>query len=177
MYALLIIDMIRDFVEEGAPLEVPKARQLVPRIARLADEFRERGGLVVHVWDEHYPDDPEFKVWGEHAVAGTEGAEPVEELKPKDGDLVVRKRKYSGFYGTSLDYDLRSRNVKEIYLTGVCTDICVLFTCADALMRGYRVYVVRDCVASLEEESHRFALNHMEKLGAEVIDSEEMLGD
>jgi len=173
--ALLIIDMLRDFVEEGAPLEVPGARDLVPTIARLADAFREAGELVVHVWDEHYPGDPEFKVWGEHAVAGTEGAEPVEGLEPEEGDVVVRKRKYSGFYGTTLDYDLRVRGARELYLTGVCTDVCVLFTCADALMRGYDVKVVRDCVASLDEEAHRFALEHMERLGAELVTSEEVL--
>ncbi len=176
MRALLIVDMLRDFVDEGAPLEVPEARRFVHKIAEIAESFRASGDLVVHVWDEHPPDDPEFEVWGEHAVVGSPGSQPVPELRPDEGDIVVRKRKYSGFYCTTLDYDLRVRGVEELYLTGVCTDVCVMFTCVDALQRGYSVKVVKDCVASVDEEAHRFALGHMERLGAELVDSDDVLG-
>ncbi len=175
MKALLIIDMLRDFVEEGAPLEVPGARDFVHRIAHLAEAFRSSGDLVVHVWDEHPPDDPEFKIWGRHAVVGSPGSQPVPELRPEEEDVIVRKRKYSGFYCTTLDHDLRVRNVQELYLTGVCTDVCVMFTCIDAIQRSYDVKVIEDCVASTDEESHEFALRHMKKIGAELIKSDDLL--
>ena len=68
---------------------------------------------------------------------GTHGAEIIEELKPGQEDLVVKKRRYSGFFGTDLDLLLRELEIKKIYIVGILTNICVFFTAVDASVRGY----------------------------------------
>ncbi|MEM1657813.1 MAG: isochorismatase family cysteine hydrolase [Candidatus Jordarchaeales archaeon] len=174
--AVLVIDMLKDFIEKGAVLEVPKGREIIPNIKRLTDEARKRGVLVIYVCDSHDPKDPEFSKWPPHAVEGTKGAEVVDQLKPKDGDIVVRKLKYDGFLGTALDLVLRSRKIDSLIVTGVLTNICVLYTASTASMLGYNVTVVRDCVASTSDKEHEWALHHMgDVIGIKIASLEEVL--
>jgi len=169
--ALVVIDMLNDFVaEEGALYCGPAARAVLPFIARAVEEARRAGEPVLFVADRHRPDDKEFEMFPPHCVAGTKGAEICPELRPQEGEPVIPKRRYSAFFGTDLDLDLREHGIQEVVLVGVCTNICVFFTAADARMRGYKVTVPRDGVASFDAEAHRFALREMEKvLGVNVI--------
>ncbi|RMG60026.1 MAG: cysteine hydrolase [Deltaproteobacteria bacterium] len=170
--ALVIIDMLNDFVLEGAPLEVPKTREILPSLKRRISLARRRKEPVIYVCDSHAPNDREFARygWPPHAVRGTEGAKVVKEIAPREGDVIVEKKTYSGFFRTRLDRVLREMGVKTLHLAGCVTNICVLFTASDAVLRGYDVVVDENLVAGLDEESHRFALDQMEKvLGATVV--------
>lgn len=162
--ALLIIDMLNDFVLPGSPLEVPQARSIIPNIKRELDKARKEGIPVIYLCDRHQADDPEFQVWPPHAVKGTKGAEVVSELKPQPRDYIIAKATYSAFFETELDSLLRRLGVDELILTGVLTNICVLYTGADAYMRGYRVSVSEEQVAALDEENHRFALRQLREV-------------
>ena len=162
--ALLVIDMLNDFVLPGAPLEVPLARSIIPAIQRRIEAARHGGITVIYVCDAHSEDDPEFGIWGRHAVAGTEGAAVIKELEPAAGDIVLAKTTYSAFYKTQLDDILKQNNIKKLALVGILTNICVLFTAADAVMRGYRVEVPREAVATVTDEDQRCALGQMEKV-------------
>lgn len=159
--ALLIIDMLNDFVLVGAPLECPGAGKIVPNIKKQIKKAREEDIPVIYICDSHRKNDPEFKVWPPHCVKGTKGAEVVDDLKPEKGDIVIKKVTYSGFFGTDLDEVLKKLKVKELIVTGVCSEICVLFTSADALMRGYKVRIPKGCTAGLTKAGHRFAVNHI----------------
>lgn len=159
--ALLIMDMLRDFVEKGAPLEVPKARGIVANIKREVDRARRKGIPVIYCCDSHLKNDREFEIWPPHAVRGTRGAEVIDELKPREGDIVIRKGTYSGFSRTSLDGTLKRLGVRRLVLTGIVTNVCILYTAIDAYMRGYEVSVPEDCVAALRTEDHRFALRQI----------------
>lgn len=161
MKALLVVDMLEDFVAPDAPLEVPGARSIIPNIKREIDKARREGRPVVYVNDAHDAGDPEFEFWPPHAVAGSPGAEVVEELAPRPGDIVVEKKSYSGFYGTDLESRLKFLDVDQLTVTGVVTNICILYTSVDALMRGFKVEVPDDCVAALSDEDHRFALRQL----------------
>ncbi|MGQ9474854.1 MAG: cysteine hydrolase family protein [Actinomycetota bacterium] len=168
--ALLVIDMLNDFIHEKGSLVVPGAGRIVPRIAQLIDDAREQGIPVVYIADRHRPDDREFQYWPPHAVAGTWGAEVVDELAPREEDYLVPKRRYSAFFGTDLDNYLREMEVGKLYLTGVLTNICVYATALDAAMRNYRVAVFKDAVASLSEETDAFIFRQLEEvLRAELI--------
>lgn len=168
--ALLVIDMLNDFARPGGALYCGEsARAIIPRIQETARRFRAEGKPVIYVCDRHRPDDPEFQVWPVHCVRGTEGAEVVEELRPEPGDHVIPKRRYSGFFGTDLDLTLRELGVDEVVLTGTCTNICVLYTAADARMRDYKVTVLKDGVATFSPEAHAAALRELETtLGAKL---------
>lgn len=162
--ALLIIDMLNDFVKKGAPLEVPKARGIVNNIRRELEKARRTGIPVVYCCDRHAPEDREFEIWPPHAVRGTKGAEIIKELKPIKGEFVVAKKTYSAFYRTNLEKVLKRLGVERLVLTGVVTNICVLYTAVDAYMRGYEVAVPEECVAGFKTGDNRFALRQIKKV-------------
>ena len=161
--ALLVIDMLNDFVLPGAPLEVPETRSVIKNIRREIDAARAQGKPVIYICDTHASDDKEFTKfgWPPHAVKGTAGAEVVAELKPAPGDTVIPKTTYSGFFGTTLEETLKKQGVKGLRLTGCVTHICILFTASDAVLRDYAVAVVEDGVAGLAKEDHDAALRIM----------------
>jgi nicotinamidase-related amidase len=170
--ALLVIDMLNDFVLPGAPLEVPETRNVIKVIRKEIDRAHADGRPVLYVCDAHEPDDKEFKKfrWPAHAVKGTKGAEVVEELKPAPKDIVVRKNTYSGFYGTKLEETLKQLGADSLRLTGCVTHICIMFTTADAVLRDYQVTVVQDGVAGLAREDHDAALRIMKNvMGAKIV--------
>ncbi|MGH2499849.1 MAG: cysteine hydrolase family protein [Candidatus Limnocylindria bacterium] len=169
--ALVVIDMIEDFVREGGALYCgPSMGRILPVIQREAARARAAGEPVVYLKDDHLVGDAEFATFPPHAIAGTKGAQIVPELAPEAGEVVIPKRRYSGFFGTALDITLRERGVDTLRLVGDCTNICVLYTAADARNLGYAVEVVEDGVTSFDEEAHRDALRELERtLGARVL--------
>ncbi len=174
--ALLVIDMLNDFVREGAPLEVPDTRTVIPVIKREIDKAHAAGYPVIYICDTHAADDKEFSKfgWPAHAVKGTRGAEIVEELRPAGSDIVIPKTTYSGFYGTDLEKTLRRLGIDSLRLTGDVTHICILFTAADAVLRDYTVTVVEDGIAGLAREDHDAALRIMKNvMGVQMVRSRE----
>lgn len=161
---LMIIDMLNDFVLPGAPLEVPDTREIIPNIEREIDKAKGEGYQVVYLCDSHAPDDREFQIWPKHCVKGTKGAQVVDELGPEPKDIVVEKTTYSGFFNTGLEEVLKSLGATELIITGCVTNICILYTSSDAVLRGYSVTIPKDCVAGLNKEDHEFALRQMEKV-------------
>jgi nicotinamidase/pyrazinamidase len=171
--AVLVIDMLRGFLEAGNPLFCgEKARLIIPRIQRLLEQELARGDSIFFLCDHHKPDDLEFMMFPPHCIEGTEETEIIPELAQYYGE-VLPKRRYSAFFATQLDEKLEMLQPEKIIVCGVCTDICVCHTVADARNRDYQVEVPVDCVASYDEEAHRFALQYMEKiLGARLTSSE-----
>src|SRR5438477_11719222 len=144
--------------------------RILPLVKREIARSRAAGEPVVYLTDNHLPTDAEFQMFPPHALAGTKGAEIVPEVAPLKGDVVIPKRRYSGFFGTDLDITLRERGVDTLRLVGDCTNICVLYTTADARNLGYAVEVVEKGVTSFDEEAHRDALRELEKtLGAKIL--------
>lgn len=162
--ALLIIDMLNDFVLEGAPLEVPSTREIIPAIKREINKARAEGSPVIYVCDAHAPDDREFSIWPRHSVKGTRGAAVIDDLKPETDDIVVEKTSYSAFYKTNLEDVLDRLGVKKLVITGCVTNICIMYAASDAVLRGYGVTVPRDCSAWLDVEDHDFAFRHMKNI-------------
>lgn len=170
--ALLIIDMLNDFVLEDAALEVSDTRKVIPVIKEEINKARAKNIPVIYICDAHDKDDKEFLKfgWPVHAVKGTQGAEIVDELKPEKDDIIIEKTTYSGFYNTKLDETLKRLGVNSLRLTGCVTHICVMFTASDAVLRDYKVTVVEDGVAGLTKEDHDAALRIMKNvLGVKIV--------
>lgn len=174
--ALIIIDMLNDFVK-GA-LKCPRAQRIIPQIKMLIKTARKKEVKIIYANDAHLPGvDAEFDVWGAHAVKGTRGAKVIGELRPKKGDFVVEKRRYSGFFETSLDSLLRELKVSKVILTGLHTNCCVKHTAADAMFRGYKIVIPEDGVEAFSEEDHRSGLEYLKKYyKASVMPTREVLG-
>ncbi len=165
--AIIVVDMLRGFLEEGYPLFCGEdSRRIIPAVQELLE--RSPQAVVFYVCDNHTPDDPEFKMFPPHCLAGSVEAEVIPELQKYRGRLIAKTR-YSGFYNTDLGERLSALAPEKVVVVGVCTDICVMHTVADLRNRDYLVEVPEDCVASFDPEAHAFALKHIEKvLGATV---------
>ncbi len=159
--SLLIIDMLNDFVLEEASLRVPEAKRIVPNIKSQLKLAREKAIPVIYLCDTHEENDLEFKIWPKHAVRGTFGQQIIEELRPQKQDLIIQKSRYSGFYNTNLGEIFKKLGIEELIITGLLTNVCVLYTVVDAYMRGYKADVPEDCVIALNEEDHKFAIHQI----------------
>ncbi|MBM3881145.1 MAG: cysteine hydrolase [Verrucomicrobia bacterium] len=175
--ALLVVDMQHGFLDPGASLEVPRGRAIVPVIRRLVEGCRAARVPVMFTQfvyapvvpclrgdpfgPEHLPAHPGQPTGlgrpssnclvGPQPGQGAESAQIVSELAPQPGELVVASHVYDKFLDTPLDLALRSRGLTHLLVTGVTTDICVNCTVLAAANRDYRVTVVTDGVATVDD--------------------------
>jgi nicotinamidase-related amidase len=185
--ALVVVDMQRAFLEPGEAMEVPPAREVVPRIQELLMAFRARRLPVVfteflytetapllvgELHPEHRraaPGTPRgFGRPSSSCLAGEANVATVAELAPRPDELVVQKPSYDAFHGTVLDGALRARGITHLVITGTLTDICVLATVVGGFNREYRMTVVEDGVATLWPEIQRATLDIIARAYARV---------
>ena len=165
--ALLIIDMISRFDFECAEILKPKALRTAKAIGRLRAEAETADCPVVFINDN-------FGEWHSERSrlierARETGNHVIEAITPCENDYFIIKPQFSGFYATNLPVLLPKLGVRRLILTGIATDICVLFTAADAHMRDYALWVPVDCVAAVDDQRSRWALEIMrESMGAET---------
>jgi nicotinamidase-related amidase len=165
--ALLIIDMINCFDFEGAELIQPKAAAAADAILALRSTVEQAGWPVVYVNDNFGEWHSEKSRLVDRALAKPN---PVTaKLKPEDQDYFIIKPQFSGFYATNLPVLLPKLGVSRLILTGIASDICILFTAADAHMRDYALWIPEDTVAAEQDERGAWALEIMrESMGAET---------
>lgn len=173
--AILVVDMLNDFVT-GA-LKCDRGLAIVPKTAELLDGARKADVPVIFCNDAHLKGvDHELKLWGDHAIAGTKGAEVIPELNLCDKDYVVPKRRYSGFFHTDLDLLLHELGVDTVIMTGLHTHMCVRHTTADAYCLGYDIIVAKDATNSFTEEDYNYGLKYLvDVYGAEIVTVDDLL--
>jgi len=175
--ALLLIDLVNPLCFDGGEALLERALPVVEKIARLKARARAAGVPAIYVNDN-------FDLWHlgfrelvthfqEQKVLGMPVIERI--LPDLDSDHFILKPMHSGFFQTALDVLLERLDIHTVVLTGIAGDICVFFTANDAHMRGFRVVVPSDCVASETSESNTHALRQMQRvLKARICTSEEL---
>lgn len=160
--AVVVVDMQNDFVKPNGKLYVPTAQATVPAIRKLLEKARDANVPIVYTQDWHFKNDPEFRIWGEHCVMNTWGAEIIDELKPMPDDILIRKRRYDAFFGTDLDYVLRHVvHADTLVIVGTVANICVLHTAGSAALNWYNVVVPIDGISALDEFDYYAALRQI----------------
>ena len=180
---LLVVDMLNDFVT--GVLANPAAEPTVDPIGALIDRARTRTDwLTIYANDAHRSGDLEFEVFGEHAMAGSKGAEVILDLTPASGvDEVIPKRYYSAFTQTDLEATCRVNDIGRLVIVGQHTDCCVRHTTYDAFLQGLEVVVVSDATAVFEPLSEapygprqQAALDYLQTFyKAQVVTSTDLL--
>jgi nicotinamidase-related amidase len=167
--ALVIVDMQKDFLDDDAACFIPGGRSVVPATKQLLDAFRAAGLPVVHVitvWQRDGADMSRFttsEILLERGLReGEPGTDPVDELTPLDHEYIIRKQRYSAFYGTGLDHLLRAVGAVHVVVAGVATNYCVRSTVHDASFRDFLPIVARDCCISYTPEEHEQTLKDIE---------------
>lgn len=170
--ALLIVDMIADFKFKDGEKLFNNALPVAKRIAHLKDRANRSSIPVIYVNDNYGQWKNDFAATLRAAESSSEGKQIVSVLRPGPDDFYILKPQRSGFFATPLSVLLESLEVSRLIVTGVTTDICVLFTAHDAHMRGFSVSVPADCCAAVEMSDHTIALKMLERVAdADIGDS------
>lgn len=179
--ALINVDYTYDFVAADGKLTCGVPGQAIEEeIVAITKEFIDAGDFVTFGIDAHEESDqlhPESALFPPHNIVGTKGMELYGSLQAlyeahQHGENVFyfEKTRYSAFTGTNLEIKLRERDMKEVHIVGVCTDICVLHTAVDAYNKGFDLVIHQNAVASFNPAGHKWALEHFKRtLGAKVI--------
>jgi biuret amidohydrolase len=156
--AMIVVDMENDFVCEGAPLDTPAAREIVPKLAEALSACREAGIKVIYTTHVHRRDGSDLGLFrfspviarGEALADGTRGIEIYPDLAPRSDEHVIRKHRFSGFFGTDLDMILRGWGVDTVIVSGTTTENCCHATARDALFLDYKVVFLSDATATFD---------------------------
>lgn len=177
--ALIIVDLQRDFCPGGA-LPAACGNEIVPVINGLLQGF----DCIIASKDWHPQETIHFKKWPSHCIRATPGAAFHPELDTTPIDLVALKGTgnsddgYSAFEATNMDmeFELRKREVNEVYISGLTTEYCVQATALDAFQSGFKVYIITDAIAPVEQQpgDHEKALKKMQEAGIIPITSGEI---
>jgi len=168
---VLVVDMLKGFLEPGHNLYHADSRRIIPNALQLVEQEKAAGSEILFLADNHDPDDLEFQLFPVHCVIGTEETDVIPELVDyvTAANLVAKKR-YSGFFNTDLADRLALLAPEKLLVCGVATNVCVMHTVSDARNRDYAVEVYSDCVSGPDPEAHSWALSHCQRvLGAKVI--------
>ena len=182
--ALIVVDMQDDFMPWGR-LSVPGADGIIPRINYYLKIFSSKGLPVFATRDWHPENHISFDVnggrWPVHCVQWSRGADFAEGLELPPDTFIINKgdrpelEAYSGFQGTVLNELLKERGVRRVFVCGVATEFCVKNTCIGALNLGYTVFVLKDGVKGLAEDSEEEAIRELLRLGAIVLESSDIV--
>ena len=167
--AILVVDMQNTFMRRGGYLDligvdISAAKKIIVPCQKIVDSAHGKGFRIIYLQMEYsldstYPDSPSQhksravsllrqrpEARDKLYLSGTWGAEIIEELKPKQGDIVIKKSKHDGFIGTNLDLILRGYGIRFLIFIGIATNICVESTLRHAFSLGYSPILVKDAV-------------------------------
>jgi len=171
--ALIVIDIqaetFYDRTEEAIPT-MPDYAERMLRTRTVIDKAREKGIPVIFIQEVHRPDLVDFgrELDGSediHCIETNPGTDiAVEEMGFLPNDYLIKKRRYSAFFGTDFEILLRGLNIDTLLLCGGLTDVCVHYTFVDGHQSDYFCRVIEDCVAGSSEDAHEASLRAMEYL-------------
>jgi nicotinamidase-related amidase len=173
--AVVVVDMQNGFCHPEGSLHAPGSQDAIEPCVELVDRARGAGASVVFTRDVHPPEQfedahyyDEFDRWGEHVLEGSWDAELVEELRPREGELVVEKHTYDAFHRTELEGWLESHGIDDLVICGTLANVCVLHTAGSAGLRDHRPILVEDAIGAIEPDHREYALEHAEWLFGEI---------
>ncbi len=173
--AVLVVDMLKDFFVEGGAMVLEGGEVLYAPHQKLLAAARSAGMPILWLNQNLPPDDSLFEMRTIHCLAGSWGAEVVDELPVEDGDIVIPKRRYSGFFQTTLDLTLRERGINTVIVTGVVTNICVRSTVHDAFFLRYKVLVPEDLVMATSPQAQEVTLYDIDTHYGDVTNLDNVL--
>lgn len=174
--ALIIVDMVYDFTDPNGLVFYPQNREILPKIRSVLDNCRAHRLPVIFLRHSYRAGkfDKNLVNMRKNCIEGTGGDEIDPMLPVSDADYVIKKRRYSGFFGTDLDMVLREHHIEAVIVVGTKTNCCIRATVTDAYNLDYVPYVVRECVATNDETVNAVHLTDIDKYLGHVISIEEL---
>jgi biuret amidohydrolase len=192
--AMIVVDMQNDFVADGAKLRSAQAAAMVPKLASTLDFCRANGIRVIYTAHVHRRDGCDMGMFDDlylpiadrsSLVDETAGVEIFKTLAPTPGEHVIKKHRYSGFYGTDLEIILRQWGITTVIISGTTTENCCHATARDAMFRDYQVIFLSDVTGTFDypdvgqgamsaEQVHKATLTVLAFSTADVMTADEM---
>lgn len=177
--ALVVVDMQNDFCHPDGALYAKPSGEAISDVNEVIRMFEDAGSKLVFTRDVHPQDQfekldhyDEFERWCEHVIEGEWGAEIHEEIDDENADLIVEKQTYDAFHETNLESWLEENQIENVVVVGTLANVCILHTASSAALNDYRSVVVSDAVGYLTEDDKEYALDHIEWLFGEVMNSD-----
>jgi nicotinamidase-related amidase len=163
--ALILLDVITDFEFEDGDELLKRTIPMAKKLARLKLRAKEAGVPAIYVNDNFGKWQEDFKTMSDQFVEhNAKGHKVVKLLKPESDDYYVLKPHRSAFYSTTLELLLRDLKIETLLITGITTDICVLFTANDAYMRGFELHIPADCVTAVKPAYSKQAIEFIRRV-------------
>lgn len=173
--AILIVDMVNDYLEPDGAMPVDSKEQVLSGAQRLVALGRAAGVLMVWIRPGHTESmDGLFRKRIEHAIVHSHGAQIHPALDVRDDDRVVLKRRYSAFFGTDLDLYLREHRIERVVVAGVALNICVRSTVHDAFFHGYDVWVPPEACRATGDREQQSTLYDIATHFGEVVSLQDL---
>jgi nicotinamidase-related amidase len=163
--AIVVVDMLKDAFKRKDLPSTQEYVRIVPKIRKLLNKARKLNIPVIFACDSFLEKDFIFKGKQPYSVRGTEGAEVVDDLRPKKKDQILPKRRFSAFFKTDLDQTLRLLGVDTVVITGINTHVCVYATAMDSVCNDFYTIVLEDCSASRNRETHQGSIEVLRQCG------------
>jgi len=175
--AIIAVDLLYDFTNPNGKVYYPENEAILENVETLLQSARAHGKLVVFLRHEYRKGKPDANLQGmrECCIEGTKGVEIDERLSVSDADYLVKKRRYSGFFGTDLDLILKEHGIENVIVVGTKTNNCVNATALDSHYRDYKTYVVAECVATNDAAAQEVYLRDIDRYIGKVLSLEETL--
>lgn len=175
--ALLLVDLVNDYVEPTGAMPAADCGPVIAANRLLAEAARRAGVTIVWIRPGHLDTtDGLFRKRIAHALEGTWGSELHPDLGFAEGERILSKRRYSAFFQTDLDLWLREHDIDRVVVTGVALNICVRSTVHDAFFLGYQVWVPRDACRATGEREEASTLYDIQTHFGEVMTVDDVIG-
>jgi nicotinamidase-related amidase len=176
--ALIIVDMVKDFTDENGLVYYPQNKEVLPKIEKVNKASKEHNVQVIFMRHSYRKDkyDKNLINMRPNCISGSGGDEIDNSLTVNEKtDYIIKKRRYSAFFGTDLDLILRENNIEHVVIVGTKTNCCIRATVTDAYYLNYDVIVLEDCVATNDEIVQRVHLNDIRKYFGKVMSSDQFI--
>ncbi|MGH8447223.1 MAG: cysteine hydrolase family protein [Solimonas sp.] len=176
---LVVVD-IQGIGKGGGSAGIPKmggGEQRLPRVIKLIDTARRQGVPVVFIQEVHKPSMIDIGreldgAEGRHCAEDDPRTELAVGIEPLPEEFLIRKRRYSAFFGTELEIVLKAYKASTLLMVGGLTDVCVHYTAVDAHQHDYHIKVITDLVGGSSRRAHDAALEAIAYLQRDALVSE-----
>ena len=157
--ALILVDFEKEWTDKSSDYFVGDVSELIEKTNKLIDFCRKNNYKIIFTAHIEKDSDEAF-------AENSENVEIINEINKQDSDVLIKKNKISPFFKTDLDKHLKE--IEEIVICGILTNLCVRSLTQDAYDRDFKITIIKDCCRAFDEETHNFTIEDLKATREEI---------